>query len=744
MLGRDDVEDFLRRLGRLRRIGAENPERGGAAGGEKPLAAAIGMAPAFEVDAAGVLALEEVAFELLRGRAWAEALQMRLATGLKLGLVTVDAAIGAGQDQHGQPRWAADGARLEVGVDQHRLLRERIDPLPRPRGVEEHGGKDRRDEARGETGELDLVAVEPVSVRKAPENGVHGVVSLCPGKGARGRIRTIKRRMFRMPGISIERHRQADAWSRDTCRNQDRSAYLPSLTVAPAVKQIAIAPLDGPSATRKTSAPDQLFLRRRPLREAVSGAPGRHRRSAQRTERRLSRSAWKPSGVAVAQTTASTARKRIGSDVDQNEASQHVRFPSVRHPRRDAFVDEAAFAEAVEAEIGGQGARFALGDHLGRGPAGAGDGLEAARPPAAVDEAVLQRGLRDDGRAVAGHVHDAAPLAEHLEPRDDREGFDQRADGFLDMVEAAALGVVVEAVGAAADHHLALVRLAHVAVHRVGHDDHIHAGLDRFGDERLEGDGFDGKTEARHVGEDARVARNDDGELVAANVALRRLDARDFAGVGADARHLALLDDVHPHGRAGAGIAPGDGIVPRGAAASLPERAEDGVAGAPDLDDRAEFLHALGRDELCLDTLQRVGVFGALVAPDFVFGLGEHHDAAGAEHDVHVHVLAHGLIERARFLVDRRRRILQVVRADDGGVPARVAAAEPALFDHRDIGDAVVLAEPVGGGEAVPPCPDDDHIVFLPGFGRGPGLLPPLVEAHGLPGHGEDRIALHG
>ena len=60
---------------------------------------------------------------------------------------------------------------------------------------------------------------------------------------------------------------------------------------------------------------------------------------------------------------------------------------SVRHPGRDAFVDEPAFAKALHAEGGGQ--RRGAGRHeFGKGPARSGRGLEPAGAPAAVDEAV--------------------------------------------------------------------------------------------------------------------------------------------------------------------------------------------------------------------------------------------------------------------------------------------------------------------------------------------------------------------
>jgi len=62
----------------------------------EPLAAAEGVAPALEMHASRVLALEQVAGEVLVGRAGAEALEMRLAAGGQFGLGAFGAAVGAG------------------------------------------------------------------------------------------------------------------------------------------------------------------------------------------------------------------------------------------------------------------------------------------------------------------------------------------------------------------------------------------------------------------------------------------------------------------------------------------------------------------------------------------------------------------------------------------------------------------------------------------------------------------------
>src|SRR2546423_12287474 len=56
----------------------------------------------------------------------------------------------------------------------------------------------------------------------------------------------------------------------------------------------------------------------------------------------------------------------------------------------------------------------------------------------------------------------------------------------------------------------------------------------------------------------------------------------------------------------------------------------------------------------------------------------------------------------------------QVVGADDGGVAAGVAAADPAFFEHRDVGEAVLAGEGVGRSQPVPPAPDDQGVISGP------------------------------
>ncbi len=74
-----------------------------------------------------------------------------------------------------------------------------------------------------------------------------------------------------------------------------------------------------------------------------------------------------------------------------------------------------------------------------------------------------------------------------------------------------------------------------------------------------------------------------------------------------------------------------------------------------------------------------------------VHGVREHHHAPLRKHNVVVELLGQGLPQLQRMIVERRALIEQVVRADDGGVTAGVAAANPAFFQHGDVLEAMLL-----------------------------------------------------
>jgi hypothetical protein len=121
----------------------------------------------------------------------------------------------------------------------------------------------------------------------------------------------------------------------------------------------------------------------------------------------------------------------------------------------------------------------------------------------------------------------------------------------------------------------------------------------------------------------------------------------------------------------------------------------------------------------------------------------QHHDAARGIHDVVVQLLRQVLPQVQRMVIEARAFVIEIVGADDGGVAAGIAAAEPALFDHGDVLDAVFLGEIIGRAEAMPARSHDHHVIGRPRLRGRPLPVPALMAAHGLPGDREDGIFAH-
>ena len=235
-----------------------------------------------------------------------------------------------------------------------------------------------------------------------------------------------------------------------------------------------------------------------------------------------------------------------------------------------------------------------------------------------------------------------------------------------------------------------------------------------------------------------------DAHLLRGDGALRGLHAAYPAARHVDAGDLAVLDDVDAARVCRTGVAPGDRVVARVAAPPLQGAAHDRVARLHrGVEDRAERLDLFGREQLGIDRVEPVGVDppGRLLQVVDVVDQVEH--AALAEHQVVVQLLRETLPELQRMLVERGALVPQVVGADHRGVAPGVAAAEPALLQHRDIADPVARGEVVGGGEPVPAGADDDHLVGRLRRGAAPLLGPALVVAQRVAGEAEDREFLH-
>ena len=237
----------------------------------------------------------------------------------------------------------------------------------------------------------------------------------------------------------------------------------------------------------------------------------------------------------------------------------------------------------------------------------------------------------------------------------------------------------------------------------------------------------------------------DQGELGAADRASGGLHALDLARPGTNAGHFAVLDDVDALRIGAAGVAPGDRVVTRRAAAPLQGGAEDRIArAARDVEERLEPLDLPGREELAVDAVQPVGVQPPLDLVQVVQVVREMQHAALAEHDVEVQLLGEPLPQLDRVIVDASALVPEVVGADDRRIAPGVAAAEPALFEHGHVAHAVLLGQVVGGRQTVPASADDDHLIARLRLRAAPDGSPVVVATPSVAGERPDRIALHG
>ncbi|MNC38062.1 hypothetical protein D3C75_866520 [compost metagenome] len=92
--------------------------------------------------------------------------------------------------------------------------------------------------------------------------------------------------------------------------------------------------------------------------------------------------------------------------------------------------------------------------------------------------------------------------------------------------------------------------------------------------------------------------------------------------------------------------------------------------------------------------------------------------AALGIHDVEVELVRQVLEHAHRFCVKAHTLTGEVVGADNRGVACGVATAQVGLFQHGDVGDAVVLGQVVGDGQAVAAAANDHHVITRLEFAR--------------------------
>lgn len=163
------------------------------------------------------------------------------------------------------------------------------------------------------------------------------------------------------------------------------------------------------------------------------------------------------------------------------------------------------------------------------------------------------------------------------------------------------------------------------------------------------------------------------------------------------------------------------------ATAPLQETTLDGKTRVGEIEEGIHRLHVMGVEQLGIDAIDPHGVATPREGITLGIGVAEIEHAALRHHGVEVEVLLEALPQLHRPFVERVVAGEQIVGADDCRVAADVAGAEPALLQHRHIGEAMLLGEVVSRGKPMAAAADDDHIVLLLGLWLAPGRRPVLV-----------------
>ena len=150
-------------------------------------------------------------------------------------------------------------------------------------------------------------------------------------------------------------------------------------------------------------------------------------------------------------------------------------------------------------------------------------------------------------------------------------------------------------------------------------------------------------------------------------------------------------------------------------------------------------LASSGRQPFVVDAGEPVGVDVALDDLNVMGVVRQHHHAARRIHHVVVQLLRQALPQLQRVLVEGGRFLPQIVGAHDRRVAAGVAAPEPALLEHGDLRQPVLLGQVIGGREPMPARPDDDRVISSFRLGTAPLLRPALILRERLPRHIEKR-----
>ena len=181
--------------------------------------------------------------------------------------------------------------------------------------------------------------------------------------------------------------------------------------------------------------------------------------------------------------------------------------------------------------------------------------------------------------------------------------------------------------------------------------------------------------------------------------------------------------------------------MPRRAAARVVKPAIDRETGLFEIQIGQHFAHALAVQQDCVIALVDHGIAAPHKGIALAIGMEEVDQAALRMHHVVIQLGFHAFPQLHRMAVEFAVALQEIVGAHDGGVAPDVAGPEIALFQHGDIGQAVVLGEVKGRGKAVAAAADDDRVIAGLGGRIAPCGLPALVAEKALCDDLQARIA---
>ncbi|MCY1415506.1 hypothetical protein D9M71_309910 [compost metagenome] len=209
---------------------------------------------------------------------------------------------------------------------------------------------------------------------------------------------------------------------------------------------------------------------------------------------------------------------------------------------------------------------------------------------------------------------------------------------------------------------------------------------------------------------------------------LHRAATLDGAAVGLHGGDGAVLDDQVLHlgelmdfhaalGRL-LGVAPGHGIVARGGAVDVPEAGDHRQVAGVEVEAGHQFADLLAVDHFGATAEVLVDLCTLAEGTHGGVGVRQGELATLGIHDVEVELVRQVLEHPHRFCVEAHTFGGEVVGADYRSVACSVAAAQVGLFQHGDVGYAVVFGQVVGDGQAMTAAADDHHVIAWLEFAR--------------------------